>query len=69
MALKLNKIDDSVIQRNLERDLEKLQKRLATPPQNKAASSEVEKYYEAIGTRSYDIGLMLYQQEKDPKEV
>lgn len=69
MPLKLNKVADEKIVDMLALDLERLKGNMSEPPPDNAKPAELEAYYEAIGDLSRDIGLMLYQQEKERHEI
>ncbi len=62
MPVKLNRISNQAVQENLEHTSRRLRTMLAepAPTQNSAA---LERYFDAIGKDSIDVGLMMYQQE------
>ncbi|QRK09609.1 immunity 49 family protein [Archangium violaceum] len=69
MGLKLNKIADDVVAKNLEWRAGLLKKALLEKPPAASDARELDRHYRSIGESSCEVGLMLYQQEKDPKQI
>ncbi|XXT18669.1 Imm49 family immunity protein [Sorangium sp. So ce429] len=68
MGLKLNKISDEIVKENLEHNLAKLSELTSRGPRS-SQPSDLEAYFDAVGSRSRDIGLAMYQQERDQRDI
>jgi hypothetical protein len=68
MSLKLNKIRDDVIQEDIIRNRERLQKFLTADAASPMRSDPV-RYHNRLGDCSMELGLELYQQEDSVEEI
>lgn len=68
MPLKLNKIKDEIIQKNIEDTKSSLGPRLAAPPQTEDPL-RLERYYRQTGNDCSMLGQMLYQQEGREEDI
>ena len=69
MGLKLNKVADDIVARRLNGNLEVLKKLLADPPPASAEPARLQRHLRSVGDTSWELGFMMYQQEKAHEEI
>jgi hypothetical protein len=68
MSLRLNKISDEVIRKNIANDRQRVEKFLTGPLSSHLQSAPI-RYHRRLSAAAFDVGVELYQQEGDAPEI